>query len=273
MNRTGVVFVVPRPVLPLGRGLAAHRQLGGTILGLVLGVLVGLAVALGVAVYVTKVPVPFVDRVISRNAADDAAEAERNKGWDPNAALQGGKAKPAAGAPATANAPAVPDEAPARPELLPPPPPPKKAAAPSPAAGENSAKPSAAATDAPAAKGKTYSSSADPLGDLANQQAQGKTFGTSKPAASVGSTGAAAPAEAFAYFVQVGAYRTPEDAQAQRARLVLMGLDAAVSEREQSGRTVYRVRLGPYDRQADAEKMKGTLEPGGFEAALVRVQR
>ena len=52
-----------------------------------------------------------------------------------------------------------------------------------------------------------------------------------------------------------------------------MGLDANVTEREQSGRTVYRVRLGPFERQADAEQMKDTLQPSGFEAALVRVQR
>jgi len=36
---------------------------------------------------------------------------------------------------------------------------------------------------------------------------------------------------------------------------------------------VYRVRLGPYERQGDAEKMKESLEPNGFEVALVRVQR
>ena len=75
------------------------------------------------------------------------------------------------------------------------------------------------------------------------------------------------------FFVQVGAFRTPEDAQAQRARLMLMGLDAKTSEREQSGRTVYRVRLGPYERQGDAEKMKSGLESNGLDAALVRVQR
>jgi cell division protein FtsN len=75
------------------------------------------------------------------------------------------------------------------------------------------------------------------------------------------------------YFVQAGAYRTPEDAQAQRAKLLLMGLDASTTEREQSGRTVYRVRMGPYERQADAEKMKDNLAANGVEAALVRVQR
>lgn len=245
---------------------SARAQRGGTVLGFVLGVLVGLAVALAVAVYVTKVPVPFVDRVISRKSSEDSVEAERNREWNPNAVLNGGRATPSGAEPAPAAAPAASVE---RPELLPPP---AKAGSPAPAGGQDPAAPVAPT----AAKGKTYSSSPDPLGDLAAQQTQGKSFGTTKaaPAAAAGTTaGASGPAESFMYFVQVGAYRTPEDAQSQRARLVLMGLDANVTEREQSGRTVYRVRLGPFERQADAEQLKDTLQPSGFEAALVRVQR
>ena len=268
MNRSGLFSAAPRLLLSRGLGAPDRRQRGGTVLGLILGVLVGLAVALGVAVYVTKVPVPFVDRVISRNASDDAAEAERNKGWDPNASLQSGKAKPP---PEAAEAPAA-APAPAEVVAQPPPAAPKKPVAPAaPAAGEHNAAAAPAEPAAPPPKGKSYSSSADPLGDLVNQP--GKAFGTAKAAPASQVAADAAPPGVFVYFVQVGAYRTPEDAQSQRARLVLMGLDAAVSERDQAGRTVYRVRLGPYERQADADKMKSTLEPNGFDAALVRVQR
>ena len=38
-----------------------HYQRGGTLLGLVIGLVIGLGIALGVAIYVTKVPVPFVN--------------------------------------------------------------------------------------------------------------------------------------------------------------------------------------------------------------------
>jgi cell division protein FtsN len=38
------------------------KQRGGTMLGLVIGALVGLGAALAVAVYVTKVPVPFLNK-------------------------------------------------------------------------------------------------------------------------------------------------------------------------------------------------------------------
>jgi cell division protein FtsN len=77
----------------------------------------------------------------------------------------------------------------------------------------------------------------------------------------------------FFYFVQAGAFRTPEDAEAQRAKLSLMGVEAKVTEREQSGRQVFRVRVGPFDKKEDADRSKERLEAGGVETALVRVQR
>ena len=100
--------------------------------------------------------------------------------------------------------------------------------------------------------------SADPLGDLARAKAGTPPSSTVDP---------------FSYFVQAGAFRTPEDAEAQRAKLSLMGLEAKVTEREQAGRTVFRVRLGPYDRKDDADKAKARLDGASIESALVRVQR
>ena len=48
-----------------------------------------MSLALAVALYVTKVPVPFVNKVPQRTADQDALETERNKDWDPNAPLMG----------------------------------------------------------------------------------------------------------------------------------------------------------------------------------------
>jgi cell division protein FtsN len=191
-----------------------RQQQGGTLLGFILGLVVGLAVALVVAVYVTKVPIPFMNKAQSRNAEQDAAEEKKNKDWDPNAPLYGkNPAKPAAPAEPTDAAPAA-----------------------TPAAG-------ASAEDK-----KTD----DPLGDLAR---------------------AKAGADPFVYFVQAGAYRSEPEAQAQKAKLALKGLASAVSEREQDGRTVYRVRLGPFDSKDDAEDTKKKLDSAKIESALVRVQR
>jgi cell division protein FtsN len=110
---------------------------------------------------------------------------------------------------------------------------------------------------------------ADPLGDLVRSR-----LGSATPApAPAPATADATAADPFTYFVQAGAYRTPEDAEAQRAKLAMLGMDAQISEREQSGRTVFRVRLGPFNQKALADLSREQLEVNGVEAALVRVQR
>lgn len=92
----------------------------------------------------------------------------------------------------------------------------------------------------------------DPLGDLANSKAKG---------------------EEFQYFVQVGAFHASEDAEGQRAKLALGGFDPKISERDQAGKMVYRVRLGPYDSKTEAELIQTKLKSNKFESALIRVQR
>ena len=62
-------------------------------MGVVAGLLIGLTLALGVALYITKAPIPFINKVPQRTAEQDNAETARNRNWDPNAAL-GGKAQP-----------------------------------------------------------------------------------------------------------------------------------------------------------------------------------
>ena len=98
----------------------------------------------------------------------------------------------------------------------------------------------------------------DPLGELAAARA---------------GTATAPAADPFTYFVQAGAFRTQEDADGQRARLSLMGVEARVTEREQAGRTVYRVRVGPFQNKDAADRVKDRLDGNGFDSALVRVQR
>lgn len=210
-------------------------QRGNLVLGLIIGVVIGLAAALAVAVYVTKVPVPFMNKGSNRTADQDAAEARKNKDWDPNAPLYGkNPVRPAPAASGLVTAPPV-------------------AAA---------SAPKGAASAPKSAEVKPAVTGGDPLGDLA----RAKAAGAPAPAAAGG-------ADPFLYFIQAGAFRTPEDAEAQRAKLSLIGLEAKVTEREQSGRTVYRVRIGPFERKEEADKQKERLEAGGVETALVRQQR
>lgn len=133
--------------------------------------------------------------------------------------------------------------------------------------GKNPAKPTGPAETvvttpvAPPAENKP-AVNADPLGDLVKARAKN----------SAASAQASTP-DPFTYFIQVGAFRLPEDAEAQRAKLSLAGIETKVSEREQSGRTVYRVRMGPFDKREEAEAAKTRLDGAGIETALVRVQR
>ncbi len=239
-----------------------RQQRGGTFLGFVLGLVVGLGAALAVAVYVTKVPVPFVNKAPSRTAEQDATEVQKNKDWNPNAPLYGKNPVKPTGpvAPAAAQvtppsspqtpAPAVDQPGDAKPTVS------KSPANAPPSAAQQDTKPSTRPV-APA----------DPLGDLVKSRAA-----TSKPATAVASA-TASDADPFSYYVQVGAYHTPDDAESQRAKLSLAGIETKISEREQSGRTVYRVRLGPYDKREDADKVKAGLDAtGGMDTALVRVR-
>lgn len=197
------------------------QQRGGTLLGFIFGVLAGLAAALAVAVYVTKVPIPFVNKGQVRSADQDVTETQKNKDWDPNAPLYGKTPlKPAQSAPADPSAADLP----------------------------------ATAATAPASEFKPAVSS-DPLGDLAKARS------------------ADAPVDAFNYFVQAGAFRSADDAESQRAKLSLSGVQARVTEREQSGRVVFRVRVGPFDNKKEADEVKQRLDAAGMETALVRVQR
>ena len=70
-------------------------QRGSFALGLVVGLLIGLSLALGVALYITKAPIPFINKVPPRTTQQDSAETERNRNWDPNAALAGKPGKTA----------------------------------------------------------------------------------------------------------------------------------------------------------------------------------
>ena len=108
--------------------------------------------------------------------------------------------------------------------------------------------------------------SSDPIGALVESR--------TKPAPAPKPTPApTASNEPFVYFVQAGAFRNASEADAQKARLSLLGMNPRVTERDQAGRPIYRVRLGPYNSKADADSARSRLENAGVTAALVRVQR
>lgn len=203
---------------------------GAFVLGLVVGLLVGLVLALGVALYITKAPIPFVNKVPGRTAEQDSVEAERNRNWDPNAPL------------ATKGAP--------RP-------------LPAGSAPEASGLPGAVATPASAGAPDTVARPAarDPAAILSGAP-------TAVPPRSTGPG-----ADPFVYFVQAGAFTRNEDAEQQKARLAMMGHVAKVTEREQAGRVVYRVRVGPYPSRDEADALQVRLQASGVDSQIVRVEK
>ena len=82
-----------------------------------------------------------------------------------------------------------------------------------------------------------------------------------------------APDERFTYYLQAGAFREPNDAEATKAKLALMGVAANIAERQSDLGTLYRVRVGPF---ADVETMNRTrvrLSDNGVDVAVVRVPK
>jgi cell division protein FtsN len=70
--------------------------------------------------------------------------------------------------------------------------------------------------------------------------------------------------------LQTGAFKSAQDADAMRARLALLGLDARVSQVTLEGATVlYRVRMGPYRGLDDLSGIRRTLSENGIEAQVV----
>ena len=215
------------------------RQHGGTLLGLTLGLLLGLSVALAVAVYVTRSELPFVDRGLTGDATEQAS-GQATSDWNPNASVV---------------------------QNLPPAGQPEASAAPP------SAAPAADALVAPAV-------GSAPLGDLAKQ----KLATASAPVVTLPPTNAVgaglseqAPAVRgerpanVVFFVQIGAFAVADDAEAQRARVAMMGIDARVSTTLSNERTLYRVRSGPYRTRTDADAVRNQLEQQRIEGAVVSV--
>lgn len=213
-------------------------QRGGFLIGLVVGLLIGLAAALAVALYVTKAPNPFVNKVPARTPTQDAAEAEKNRNWDPNSALAG--RNPAPGASGVVSDPVAPAT---RPALV-----------------------------APTVIDPVVPATPDPRLAKPGGAASGALAQVPSPRASQVVTSTLS-AGAFTYFVQAGAYSRSEDAEQQRAKLAMLGVESRLTEREQGGRMVYRVRVGPFERREDAENAKEKLGDSGVDSALVAVQK
>jgi cell division protein FtsN len=222
---------------------AVARQRGSTLTGLIIGLVVGLGIAVAVALTITKGASPFTEKTAKSGRPADPAPGQA---MDPNK-------------PMYANRDAARE---ANKEVT------EKAAA-------RTVRPADSATSAAAA---------DPLGQaIASMEA--KPPAAPQPAARESralavSTAAPAPAAApaagageYIYYLQAGAFRDMSDAEATRAKLALLGFEAAISDRTSDSGVLHRVRIGPYNQVESMNKARAKLLDSGVDVAIVRNQR
>lgn len=224
---------------------------GSTIYGVLAGLLIGLMVAAAVAYYVVKAPSPFVDKA-SRQPEATTKPDPRNAP-DPNAALGTRDATPLP--PTTIN------EAPLSPT-------PEKGATssaiPAPPAGK---KPAASQDELGSLIATlTPTTPAEPPARVEKPKAEPrKEAPTPSSPSSTGqqSTGGN-------YYLQAGSFKVLEDAEALRARLILMGMQVEIQRAEVNGIQFNRVRVGPYAKIDDMNKIRARLGEEKIPTSVVR---
>ena len=105
---------------------------------------------------------------------------------------------------------------------------------------------------------------------IAETPAAGATdAGTAATPAEASGT-AAAPASDARYILQAGAFGASGDAETVKAKIAMLGLNARVESAQIGGKTVYRVRMGPYGSASELAEAKAKLAGGGLPAMAVK---
>ncbi len=75
------------------------------------------------------------------------------------------------------------------------------------------------------------------------------------------------------YFIQAGSFQNPADADNQKARLAILGFESSVEPANLPDKgTWYRVRLGPYGKVEEINKVRQALAQNGIDASLVKIK-
>ena len=236
---------------------AVARQRGSTLTGLIIGLIVGLGIAVAVALTITKGASPFTEKAAKTGRPADPAPGQA---MDPNK-------------PMYTNREAVRE---ANKEVT------EKAAA-------RTATPSKPAESADPLGQAIASMEAKPAAQPAAHDSHPLAVPAAAPAShAVPATPAAAPAAPatttasaantagsgeYIYYLQAGAFRNMPDAEATRAKLALLGFEAAISDSTRESGVLHHVRLGPYNQVESMNKARAKLLDNGVDVAIVRKQR
>jgi cell division protein FtsN len=71
-------------------------------------------------------------------------------------------------------------------------------------------------------------------------------------------------------FLQAGSFSTPEDADNQKAKLAFMGVEAVIQQVMIQDKNLYRVRVGPYTKIDELNKVRAQLAKSGIDAQLAK---
>jgi cell division protein FtsN len=216
---------------------------GSTMYGVLAGLLIGLGLAAGVAYYVIKAPMPFMDK--ASRSPDAPGSPDPRNAPDPNAALGSREVGPV-------TAPSSPDQPTGQ------------------ASGTGTGQ------GAPSAAGAT-NKGGDALGSLIATLTPTPNAATrpSQPAQVVSppstNDASSTPSKASGpYYLQVGSFRVLEDAEALRAKIILMGMPVEIQRAEVNGLQVNRVRVGPFARIDDMNQTRIRLGQEKIPTAVVR---
>ena len=121
----------------------------------------------------------------------------------------------------------------------------------------------------PAAGPKPLPEQADPTPVATTTSAKPETA-----PASVATTAVDKPASGneARYILQAGAFGGSGDAEATKAKIAMLGLSARVESAQIGGKTVYRVRMGPYGSASELAEAKQKLANGNLPAMAIEAQ-
>jgi cell division protein FtsN len=75
------------------------------------------------------------------------------------------------------------------------------------------------------------------------------------------------------YLLQAGSFQNPADADNLKAKLALLGVEASVEPANLAEKGVwYRVRIGPYTRLEEINRVRQQMVENGIEVSLVRIK-
>jgi len=239
------------------------RQRGSTLTGLIIGLIIGLGIAVAVALTITKGASPFTDKTAKAGRPADPAPGQA---LDPNKPMYGNR-----DAARQANR-EVNEKAAARttkPEVDADPLGTAIAGLKDPGETRSEARPEVRSESRPEARSDLHADSrpAAPSAPVRPVAAQGAA--PALPA----HVAAASGDDKYIYYLQAGAFREISDAEATRAKLALLGFEAAISDRNSDSGVLHRVRLGPFNQVETMNKARAKLLDSGVDVAIVRNQR